>query len=87
MKTKKKFSWKTSLFGTLAGLATIATQIPGVPPQVSAIAAVVAGASTVLLGVTARDNKVTSEDVHGQQPPDSVTVQIGRPGGARPIKE
>ena len=85
MKTKKKTSWKTTLFGTLAGLAGIATQIPQLSPQVHGYAAIAAAAFTTLLGVSARDNKVSSEDVGAK--PQPVPVQnSGRPGGTRPIE-
>lgn len=85
MKRKTKSSWKTTVFGTLAGLAGIAAQIPG--PH-SAIAGIVSAASLALLGVHARDNKVRSADVHGESTqPEYVPVQqIGRPGGTRPLE-
>jgi len=88
MKKKTKSSWKTSLFGTLAGLASIASLIP--EPHCQLIAPIVSAASLSMLGLSARDNKVRSEDVLGDHPPsEPVPVQqvIGRPGGAGPIEK
>ena len=63
MKKKTKSSWKTSLFGTLAGLASIAALIP--EPHCQLIAPFVSAVSLAALGASARDNKVRSEDVLG----------------------
>lgn len=86
MKRKTKSSWKTTLFGTLAGLASIAQMIP--EPHCQAIAPIVNATSLAMLGVHARDNKVRSADVHGEatQPEYVPVQQIGRPGGTRPLE-
>jgi hypothetical protein len=86
MKRKTKSSWKTTLFGALAGLAGLAAMVP--EPHCQAIAPIVSAASLALLGVNARDNKVRSADVHGEttQPEYVPAQQIGRPGGTRPLE-
>ena len=60
--TKKKKSVLTTIFGILAGLGQVATLAP-IPPHMLWIPQVVSAIGVAGLGVNARDNKVTSEDV------------------------
>lgn len=53
-------SWKTTLGGILAGTGTL---FAGLFPEWSRYGLFVSGAGTVLLGLAARDNNVSSEDV------------------------
>lgn len=54
-------SWKTTLGGILLGIGTpLAGAGEGIYKTIGLILATIGG---VLLGVTARDNKVSSEDV------------------------
>ena len=56
-------SWRTSLAGLLAGLATL-SQIPEIPPLVRVVALVVGAVAVAVLGVLARD--------HAMPPPPAV---------------
>lgn len=58
----KKFSWKTTLFGLLAGLGAIIAGVENAPVWFHYIGVILSGAGTYFLGQSARDNKVTSEE-------------------------
>jgi hypothetical protein len=56
----KKLSWLTTLFGSLAGIAELVSA-SSPDPKTQYVARIVSGIALVLLGGSARDNKVTSE--------------------------
>lgn len=58
----KKTSWKTTLFGALAAIGTYLATIHD-PAWISTVGTILVGLSTALLGFSARDNGVSSEDV------------------------
>lgn len=62
-------SWRTSLAGLLAGLATL-SQLPEVPPLVRVVALVVGAVAVAILGVVARD--------HASPPPPVVPLDVAQ---------
>lgn len=57
----KKTSWKTTLFGAMAAIGTYLATIHD-PAWISTVGTILVGLSTALLGFSARDNNVSSED-------------------------
>jgi hypothetical protein len=62
-------SWRTSLAGLLAGLATL-SQLPEVPPLVRVVALVVGAVAVAVLGVLARD--------HATPPPSVAPLDVAQ---------
>lgn len=62
-------SWRTSLAGLLAGLATL-SQLPEVPSLVRVVALVVGAVAVAVLGVLARD--------HATPPPAALPLDVAQ---------
>jgi len=62
-------SWKTSLFGLFAGIGAAVSMVDGIPHWLLIAARVAAAAGVAGLGISARDNNKTSEDVGAQRKP------------------
>ena len=56
---KTKSSWKTTLGGILSAALLL---VPMLPPNWQWVATTIAGLGSLLTGVAARDNSVTSEE-------------------------
>ena len=57
-----KRSWKTSLGGIIAAIGTVLIALPD-PDWLSKLGAGLVGLGGAIAGLSARDNKVSSEDV------------------------
>lgn len=61
-------SWKTTLFGLLAGIGAAVAMVDGIPHWLLVSAKVAAAAGVAGLGLAARDNDKSSEDVGANKP-------------------
>jgi hypothetical protein len=63
-------SWKTTVCGVVTVAAGAVAVAPGMDPVIAKTAGVIAAIATGLIGIFARDNNKTSEDVKaGPRPP------------------